>query len=54
VAHEWFEKVRAPRKKFVWFENSAHEPEFEEQGKFLLSLVDYARPIAAEAGDVAP
>lgn len=54
VAHEWFEKIKAPRKAFVWFENSAHEPESEEPGKFLLSLVQYARPIAAEAGDVAP
>jgi pimeloyl-ACP methyl ester carboxylesterase len=54
VAYEWFQKVKAPRKQFVWFENSAHEPEFEEQGKFLLSLVDYARPLAAQAGDVAP
>lgn len=54
VAHEWFERVKAPRKAFVWFENSAHEPESEEPGKFLLSLVQYARPIAAEAGDVAP
>ncbi|HEY2178859.1 MAG TPA: alpha/beta fold hydrolase [Caulobacteraceae bacterium] len=54
VAHEWFEKVTAPEKRFVWFENSAHEPESEEPGKFLLSLVRYARPIAAKAGDVAP
>jgi pimeloyl-ACP methyl ester carboxylesterase len=54
VAHEWFEKVTAPEKRFVWFENSAHEPESEEPGKFLLSLIRYARPIAAKAGDVAP
>jgi pimeloyl-ACP methyl ester carboxylesterase len=54
VAHEWFDKVLAPQKQFVWFENSAHEPESEEPGKFLLSLVQYARPIAAGAGDVAP
>jgi proline iminopeptidase len=54
VAHEWFEQVKAPEKHFVWFEHSAHEPESEEPGKFLLSLVRYARPIAAKAGDVAP
>jgi hypothetical protein len=46
--------VKAPEKHFVWFENSAHEPESEEPGKFLLSLVRYARPIAEKAGDVAP
>jgi pimeloyl-ACP methyl ester carboxylesterase len=51
VAHDWFERVKAPEKHFVWFENSAHEPESEEPGKFLLALVRYARPIAEKAGD---
>lgn len=46
VASEWFEKVTAPSKHFVWFENSAHLPMTEEPGKFLLSLVQYARPLA--------
>jgi proline iminopeptidase len=53
VAYAWFKRVKAPEKHFVWFEHSAHEPEFEEPGKFLLSLVRYARPIAEKAGDVA-
>jgi pimeloyl-ACP methyl ester carboxylesterase len=51
VAHEWFMHLKAPEKHFVWFENSAHEPETEEPGKFLLSLVRYARPLAEKAGD---
>ena len=51
---DWFAKVRAPQKHFVWFEHSAHMPMTEEPGKFLVSLVNYARPIAARAGDVAP
>lgn len=54
VAHEWFDQVKAPSKRFVWFENSAHEVMSEEPGKVLVSLVSYARPIAARAGDVAP
>jgi proline iminopeptidase len=54
VAYQWFNKVKAPEKHFVWFEHSAHEPESEEPGKFLVSLVRYARPIAARAGDGAP
>jgi pimeloyl-ACP methyl ester carboxylesterase len=54
VAHEWFARVRAPEKRFVWFEHSAHEVMSEEPGKVLLSLVQYARPIAARVGDVAP
>ena len=54
LAHDWFEKVQAPSKQFVWFENSSHLPMTEEPGKFLVSLVRYARPIAAKAGDTAP
>jgi len=54
VAGAWFDQVRAPQKLFVWFERSAHGPEAEEPGKFYLSLVKYALPIAAKAGDVPP
>ena len=53
VAAEWFAKVKAPQKQLVWFEHSAHMPMTEEPGKFLVSLVSYARPIAERAGDVA-
>jgi hypothetical protein len=38
----------------IWFENSAHLPMTEEPGKFLVSLVRYARPITERAGDTAP
>jgi proline iminopeptidase len=51
VGAEWFERVQAPSKRLVWFENSAHEVMDEEPGKVLLSLVDYARPLAVRAGD---
>jgi pimeloyl-ACP methyl ester carboxylesterase len=54
VVADWFAKVKAPRKRFVWFEHSAHLPMTEEPGKFLISLVHYARPIAERAGDAAP
>ena len=54
VAVEWFEKVRAPSKRLVWFERSAHHITSEEPGKLLMSLVTYARPIAGKAGDAAP
>ena len=53
-AAEWFATVKAPSKQFVWFENSAHLPMTEEPGKFLISLVRHARPIAKKAADVAP
>jgi pimeloyl-ACP methyl ester carboxylesterase len=51
---EWFDKVKAPAKQLVWFEDSAHEIFNEEPGKTLVSLVKYARPFAEKAGDVAP
>ncbi len=54
VAADWFAKLSAPSKQFVWFENSAHLPMTEEPGKFLVSLVRTARPFAERAGDVAP
>lgn len=51
IAADWFDKVKAPEKHLVWFEHSGHMPMTEEPGKFLLSLVQYARPIAERAGD---
>jgi proline iminopeptidase len=53
VAASWFDSVQAPEKHLVWFEHSAHIPMTEEPGKFLLSLVRYARPIAERDGDIA-
>jgi len=54
VAATWFDTVKAPEKHLVWFEHSAHMPMTEEPGKFLLSRVRCARPIAEKTGDVAP
>lgn len=54
VGAEWFARVRAPVKHLVWFERSAHEVMIEEPGKTLLSLVQYARPLAEQAGDAPP
>lgn len=54
VAAEWFARLKAPSKRLVWFERSAHHMTSEEPGKLLLTLVNHARPIAARAGDVAP
>ena len=51
VAAEWFARVQAPSKQWVWFEHSGHMPMTEEPAKFLVSLVDYALPIAQRAGD---
>ena len=51
LAADWFTAVAAPLKHIVWFEHSAHLPMTEERGKYLLSLVRYARPLAERVGD---
>lgn len=54
LAAEWFERMQAPSKQLVWFEDSAHEVMNEEPGKTLVSLVRYALPFAARERDVRP
>ena len=54
LAAAWFATVESPVKQLVWFEHSAHMPMTEEPGKYLLSLVRHARPIAERAGDGPP
>jgi pimeloyl-ACP methyl ester carboxylesterase len=41
----YFDVLTAPTKKLVWFEESAHEPPFEESAKFNKVMVDLVRPI---------
>jgi proline iminopeptidase len=43
----WLEKVHAPAKKLVWFENSAHMMHVEEPGKVLVHRVDDVLPLAS-------
>ncbi len=54
LAAEWFEHIKAPSKKLVWFENSAHMVMQEEPGRFLYHLITDLYPLAAQAGDIAP
>jgi pimeloyl-ACP methyl ester carboxylesterase len=48
-AIEWMGKVKAPYKRIVMFERSAHMVPWEEPGKVLVSLLDYVRPLAVKA-----
>lgn len=32
---QFFNKIKAPEKQWVWFENSAHTPILEEEEKFI-------------------
>lgn len=54
LAAQWLAQVRAPFKQLVWFENSGHLILTEERGKFLVSLLRYARPLAERVGDGQP
>lgn len=46
VAWSWFERLQAPNKHFVWFENSGHMMMIEEPGHMLGALLQYVRPLA--------
>lgn len=39
VSYPYYEKLKAPSKEFIWFENSAHSPCFEEPEKFNQVMV---------------
>jgi pimeloyl-ACP methyl ester carboxylesterase len=39
LAAAYFERLRAPRKGLVWFEESAHFPFYEEKEKFTAEMV---------------
>jgi pimeloyl-ACP methyl ester carboxylesterase len=44
----WLKSVRAPYKKGIWFERSAHLIPWEEPGKLVVSLVEHVRPLAKD------
>lgn len=46
VIEPWLAQLKAPLKKIVWFEHSAHLAPHEEPGRFLVSLVQQVRPLA--------
>ena len=48
IAARWFDRVRAPSKSLVWFENSAHLPIIEEPGHTLEALITRVRPLATD------
>jgi pimeloyl-ACP methyl ester carboxylesterase len=46
---QWVQQVKAPLKKGIWFEHSAHLLPLEEPGKLLLTLVNEVRPLALKS-----
>jgi pimeloyl-ACP methyl ester carboxylesterase len=49
VVEKWLQRVKAPSKKLVWFESSAHMVMVEEPGRMLVHLVQDALPYAQKS-----
>lgn len=45
-AEQYFNTIEAPCKRLIWFENSAHNPPFEEPERFVHIIVDKIAPLA--------
>jgi pimeloyl-ACP methyl ester carboxylesterase len=45
LAHEYFERIDAPAKTFIWFEQSAHSPPFEQPRDFNAAIIDTVLPV---------
>lgn len=50
-ARELYDRITAPRKRFITFERSAHFVMWEEPGRFLLALINEVLPLAGGARD---
>jgi pimeloyl-ACP methyl ester carboxylesterase len=51
IAAEWLDRVSAPKKATIWFENSAHMMMVEEPGRVLAALLEQVRPLARERAE---
>lgn len=47
TSNAYFDMLTAPSKRLVWFEESAHEPPFEEPAKFIAVMKELVRPVIA-------
>lgn len=48
LAERYFNIINTPCKWLVWFEESAHNPPFEEPEKFIQAMIDEILPLATE------
>lgn len=46
IAANWLQRLKAPSKTVIWFDNSAHLPMIEEPGKMLEILNTKIRPLS--------
>ena len=49
TAAEYFRRIEAPHKRLVWFEESAHNPPFEEPEAFVRAMIEHVLPLAHDA-----
>ena len=40
LAEKWFEQLQAPEKQLIWFENSAHSPQWEEPENWNKTFIE--------------
>lgn len=53
-ARALFERIQAPKKRFITFERAAHMPMFEEPGLFLMTLVQDVLPLTEGRAEFVP
>ena len=46
LASRYLDCISAPKKAFIWFENSAHSPPFEEPERFNATMIEKVLPLA--------
>jgi len=54
LAHDYFDRISAPSKRFFWFEHSAHSPMFEEPKAFNAIMIKQVLPVARAALAASP
>ena len=52
LCEQWFEKINAPYKELIFFEQSSHYPFIDEPGKFFYTLVDKILPCTGRSSVV--
>jgi pimeloyl-ACP methyl ester carboxylesterase len=54
ISAAYFDVLRAPSKKMVWFDESGHEPFVDEPSKFVAVMHDLVRPLGGPAPALRP
>lgn len=45
LAEDYFEMLEAPAKSFIWFDNSAHNMQYDEPEKFSQEIIRIAQEV---------